>query len=163
MKFVLVDDHKSFLDIVENVVKHDGHETIAISDPSSAYEAILEHQPDCVLLDIMMPDVDGLDLCRRLRSEADIAGLKIIMVTGRGYEFDRRRALELGADGFLVKPIVPETFMSDIYRIISDDITLKFWGVRGTLPLPRNLSTTLRHRRFLFTDSFLLLWKWRVG
>ena len=136
MKFVLVDDHKSFLDLAENVVRRDGHETVAVNEPASAYEAILEHQPDCVLLDIMMPEVDGLDLCRRLRSDTDIAGLKIIMVTGRGYDFDRRRALDLGADGFVTKPIDPETFMSEIYRIISDDVTLKFWGVRGTLPLP---------------------------
>ena len=136
MKFVLVDDHKSFLDLAEEVVGGDGHETIAVNEPGLAYETIVEQQPECVLLDIMMPEVDGLDLCRRLRQETDIPGLKIIMVTGRGYDFDRRRALELGADGFVTKPIDPETFMGEIYRIVSDDLTLTFWGVRGTLPLP---------------------------
>ena len=136
MKFVLVDDHKSFLDLAEEVVGGDGHETIAVNKPGLAYETIVEQQPECVLLDIMMPEVDGLDLCRRLRQETDIPGLKIIMVTGRGYDFDRRRALELGADGFVTKPIDPETFMGEIYRIVSDDLTLTFWGVRGTLPLP---------------------------
>ena len=136
MKFVLVDDHKNFLDLAQEVVSRDGHETIAVSDPQIAYETILASQPQCVLLDIMMPGIDGLDLCRRLREEAEIDRLKIIMVTGRGYDFDRRRALELGADGFITKPINPELFMSEVYRIISDDITLTFWGVRGTLPLP---------------------------
>ena len=99
MKFVLIDDHQSFLDLVEEVVRHDGHETLAVNRPDSAYETVLEQSPDCVLLDIMMPGIDGLELCRRLRSNAKMPDLKIIIVTGRGYDYDRRRAIELGADG----------------------------------------------------------------
>lgn len=136
MKFHLIDDDDEFLDLVEVLLRDAGHEVTRSDDPRNAFDDVVREQPTCVLLDIMMPGVNGFDLCLQFRNAEQLGGLRILVVSAKTYEFDRQRARQLGADGYLTKPIAPETFHDQIMAAIADDVTLTFWGVRGTLPVP---------------------------
>ncbi len=106
---------------------------------SSSTEALVEikrDKPDLVILDLMMPGIDGLDMCRFLRQEPSLKDLKIVIFSGKAYEHDQQRALALGADGYITKPLIDERFIKKLEDIIEEKIELTYWGVRGTLPVP---------------------------
>ncbi len=136
LKIHIVEDDPDALAMVQHLVRAAGHQFTASTSSSTALEDIVRQHPDCVLLDIMLPGIDGLDLCRRLRQVEALSSLKIIMVTVKAFSFDQRRAMELGADGYILKPIRRSTFVSELERIVSDELQLSFWGVHGTLPVP---------------------------
>ena len=89
-----------------------------------------------------MPEMDGFELCRELRRRPELQSMKIIVLSAKSYDFDRRRARELGADGYIVKPIVTDTLLASIDEFVSEKMTLTYWGVHGTMPVPG--PTTLR-------------------
>lgn len=136
MDFFVVDDEPIILELVKTLLEAGGHQVICRNSGDDALKDIRVCKPDCVLTDIMMPGIDGFELCKKLRDCDDLSGVKIIMMSVKTYEFDRQRARQLGADGYLRKPIDASTFLADVIRIISDRITLEYWGVRGTLPVP---------------------------
>jgi len=84
----------------------------------------------------MMPELDGLELCKRLRRDPSLDSTKIVIVSGKPYEFDQKRALDFGADAYFIKPIDAKTIVDQILLIIQDKIQLRYWGIRGTLPVP---------------------------
>ncbi|MCY7389015.1 MAG: response regulator, partial [Burkholderiales bacterium] len=96
-----------------------------------------------------MPEMDGFELCREIRSRPGLAGIKIIMCTSKSYDFDRRRAKELGADGYIVKPIKRESLMKQINEIMSESVTVTYWGVHGTLAGKRREHHALRWKYLL--------------
>lgn len=136
MNFTVVDDDPMLLALMEALLLQDGHAVKTYTSSLQALRDIPADRPDCVISDIIMPEMDGLELCRELRKLPDMAGLKIIIVSAKSYDFDRRRAKEFGADGYIVKPIKSETFMQLVNEILSDRLTVRYWGVRGTLPVP---------------------------
>ena len=134
MKFVIVDDEAFMLELMRLVLVDAGHTVTAFDSSVRALHEIPAVRPDCVISDVMMPEMDGFELCRELRKRPDLASIKIIMCTAKSYDFDRRRARELGADGYIVKPIRRETMMQQIDEILSENVTVSYWGVHGTLP-----------------------------
>jgi CheY-like chemotaxis protein len=136
LRIHIVDDDSDVVAMVEQLVRAAGHQLTTSTESLAAVADIAEQRPDCVLLDIMMPEIDGLELCRRLRQDESLRSMKIIMVTAKAFKFDERRAAEVGADGYILKPIRPATFVGRLERIVSDELHLCFWGVRGTLPVP---------------------------
>ena len=136
MKFTVVDDDPMLLALMEALLVQDGHAVKVYTSSRQALRGIREDRPDCVISDIIMPEMDGLELCRELRKRPDLASLKIIIVSAKSYDFDRRRAKEFGADGYIVKPIKSETFLQQVNEILSDQMTVRYWGVHGTLPVP---------------------------
>ncbi len=135
-KIHIVDDDPDAVAMVEHLARAAGHAVSVSLESQTAMRDIVNQRPDCVLLDIMMPGIDGLDLCHRLRQVEALSETKIVMVTAKAFTFDQRRAEELGADGYILKPIQPSSFVSRLERIISDKLHLAFWGVHGTLPVP---------------------------
>ncbi len=135
MKFVIVDDDEFILQLMTLVLEAAGHTVTSFSSSVRALREIPVERPDCVITDVIMPEMDGFELCREVRKRPDLAGIKIIMCTSKAYDFDRRRAKELGADGYIVKPIKPETLMKQIDEILSESVTVTYWGVHGTLPV----------------------------
>lgn len=132
----VVDDDPVILKLIDHCLSRDG---FAISIARSAEDAlgcIISQRPDCVILDIMMPGMDGLELCRRLREAPQLSATKIVIISGKAYQSDRHNALALGADAFISKPVHVATFANQVRRIIEDRIHLTFWGIRGTLPVP---------------------------
>src|SRR5262249_5116653 len=87
-----------------------------------------------LIIDIIMPGMDGLEVCRRLRLVPELRKLKIIVVSSKNYPADRMRAEAMGANGMLLKPVTPATFVDDVLALASDNMDITYWGVRGTLP-----------------------------
>lgn len=140
-KFFIVDDDRVTVELLAKILRSEGQIVAHTGSSLEALSLIDSEKPDCVLLDIMMPEIDGLELCQRIRKEKSSDDLKVVIVSGKSYEFDRNRAFSFGADGYITKPINTKTFFQQLEKIIVDKINLTFWGVRGTLPVPGNKST----------------------
>lgn len=135
-KIFIVDDDQDAINVERMILEPAGYD---VSVGSSSREALaeLEHiRPDCIILDIMMPDMDGMELLQAIRERQEFRRTKIVMVSGKPYEYDKNRAFELGANGFVLKPFEPKEFLSTLETVIQDQIELQYWGVRGTLPRP---------------------------
>ncbi len=136
LRFYIVDDDPDSIEIMTELLKAEGHSVDSNTDSAKAISEIAELKPDCVLTDIMMPGIDGLELCKRLRKDPGLEATKILVISGKSYEFDKNRSFEFGADGFIVKPLNVQTFADRVYRVTEDRMDVAFWGVRGTLPVP---------------------------
>jgi CheY-like chemotaxis protein len=143
LQFLVIDDSEPVLEIYISLLSKAGHDVAAFTSCDRALEYIAEHQPDCVLCDLILPGMDGLELLKQVRNNIDIKQPTFIVVSGKQFDYDRRRALEAGADAYMTKPIDPEEFVPEILSHIYSRIKIKFWGVRGTLPVPGIRS--LRH------------------
>jgi len=136
MNFYLVDDDADILTVLGRVLEAAGHKVEASTSSVHALKHIPVSRPDCVITDIMMPEMDGFELTRELRRRPELAEMKIIVLSAKAYDFDRRRARELGADGFVSKPFQRDTLLESILEIVSSKVTVSYWGVHGTLPAP---------------------------
>ncbi|MEL0106026.1 MAG: response regulator [Rhodospirillaceae bacterium] len=132
----VIDEDEKAIEMMSDVLRNAGHTVTAYKDSSDALSNITKHKPDCVATNLMMPGLDGLALCKEIRSNAELAHTKVLVVSSKSYDLDRKRAFEFGADGYITKPLNRDTILDQINRIIEDKIDLRFWGVRGTLPVP---------------------------
>lgn len=133
--FYVVDDDPIVLEIMAKLLKGAGHTVTTSTESAGVITDIAHKKPDCVISDLMMPEVDGLQLCQQVLSHKGLKNIKFIVVSAKAYEFDLKRSYVFGAHGYLRKPINPETFIDRIERILDDRIDMTFWGVRGTLPV----------------------------
>jgi two-component system, OmpR family, response regulator ChvI len=108
----LVDDEPNILETVGFALRREGYQVDTYADGLSAWQAFEERLPDLAVLDILMPRMDGLELCRRLRAESET--LPILFLTSKDEEFDRVLGLELGADDYLVKPFSMRELMARV-------------------------------------------------
>lgn len=136
LRFIVVDDDQAAAETCKNILEKAGHEVITVNSGTDALEKTIQHQPDCVISDLMMPGLDGFELFKAIRNTPGIRQPKFIIVTGKVFEFDQRHAGQEGVDGYLVKPIDSKTFLQDVLEIVDEQMVIEFWGVRGTLPVP---------------------------
>ena len=136
MKFFLVDDDPDILALLRKTLEDAGHTVLQATSSRVALQDIPSARPDCVITDIMMPEMDGFEMTRELRRRGELAAMKIIVLSMKSYEFDRRRAKQLGADGYITKPIQRDTLLKTISDILSEQVVVSYWGVHGTLPVP---------------------------
>ena len=141
MKIFIVDDDPDTLALVSRLLTDAGHEVIVRASSAGAVRDIPDARPDCVITDLMMPGMDGFELTRELRNRPELAATKIVILSAKSYDFDRRRAKEMGADGYLTKPIKRETFLQSLNEMVSDRLAVHYWGVHGTLPVPGDAYT----------------------
>ena len=134
--YFIVDDDRVFIKFLTRYLASDLLNIASSTSSSGALQEIKRLKPDCLILDIMMPDIDGLELCMQVRAEPALDNTKIVVVSGKTYEIDRKRAFDMGADGYIVKPVAPDKIAGQIQRIVEDRVEMTFWGVRGTLPVP---------------------------
>jgi DNA-binding response OmpR family regulator len=112
---LVVDDEPTIREIVVTYLKRDGYRTLEAADGDRARELIENERPDLVVLDVMLPGTDGLELCRRIRSGSH---LPVIMLTARGEESDRIVGLELGADDYVTKPFSPRELAARVRTVL---------------------------------------------
>ena len=143
MKLFIVDDDLDMIALLSKVLQSAGHSVQASSIGTTVVDQIEAYAPDCVILDIMMPDVDGITLLGEIRRRPNFDETRVVIVSGKPFEFDKQRSLDMGADGYITKPIDASDFVSTIEKLVANQIALNFWGVRGTLPVPGN--TSLRY------------------
>jgi phosphoribosyl 1,2-cyclic phosphodiesterase/ActR/RegA family two-component response regulator len=137
LNIYVVDDSAVQTEIAKALLEKAGHVVTTNRSSADALRDIPVKRPDCVIMDIMMPEIDGYDLCRRIRSMPELAGTKVFMMSTKAFPFERKRAAELGASGYFTKPLNPASFVYELERLLADTMTLSFWGVRGTLPISR--------------------------
>ena len=106
-RILVADDTESIRTLFRKLLGADGHDVIAVADGLAALDAVQEHHPDVVLLDITMPQLDGLEVCRRLKSDPATRLTPVVLVTGLSDLQDRIKGIEAGADEFLSKPVHP--------------------------------------------------------
>src|SRR5260370_33695246 len=104
-RVLIVDDNEVNRDIIVARLEAHGYETLQAADGQEALTAVAQHRPDLVLLDVMMPNIDGIEVCRRLKSDSAYPFLPVILVTARVDTKDVVAGLDAGADEDLTKPI----------------------------------------------------------
>jgi DNA-binding response OmpR family regulator len=115
---LLVEDERDIADLVRYHVEKAGMRFLHATDGGTALRLARAELPDVALLDLMLPGVDGLEVCRQLRRDAATRRLPIIMLTARGEEVDRVVGLELGADDYVVKPFSPRELLARIRAVL---------------------------------------------
>jgi DNA-binding response OmpR family regulator len=114
-KVLVVDDEPTIREIVVSYLERDGFKTLEAADGNRARELLESDPPDLVVLDLMLPGTDGLELCRWIRSRSR---LPVIMLTARGEESDRIVGLELGADDYVTKPFSPRELTARVRTVL---------------------------------------------
>ncbi|MFN3256105.1 MAG: response regulator transcription factor [Ilumatobacter sp.] len=114
-KVLVVDDEPTVREVVVGYLRRDGHEVLEAADGSTALALLDSEPPDLIVLDMMLPGVNGLDILRRVRSTSSIP---VIMLTARAEESDRVAGLELGADDYVVKPFSPRELAARVNGVL---------------------------------------------
>ena len=117
-RVLVVEDDRDIADLVRLYLERAGYATDAVSNGSDAPAAVRREQPDLVVLDLMLPGLDGLEVCRALRSDPKTAAVPVIMLTARAEESDRIAGLELGADDYVTKPFSPRELAARVRALL---------------------------------------------
>jgi two-component system alkaline phosphatase synthesis response regulator PhoP len=115
VKVLVVDDDPAIRDLAATVLQREGYTVLTARDGEEALSRVRAEQPNLVLLDLMLPRIDGFEVCRALRSESDVP---IMMLTARGDDVDKIVGLEIGADDYLTKPFNPREMVARVKAIL---------------------------------------------
>ena len=114
-KILIADDNEDITDILSTYIEKEGYEPVVATDGEEALKLFDEEIPVLVLLDIMMPKIDGYEVCRKIREKSSVP---IILVTARGEDFERIMGLDIGADDYIVKPFSPSEVMARVRAVL---------------------------------------------
>ncbi len=114
-RILVVDDEKRMVTFIRLNLEHDGFDVIEAYNGSQAIDRLRDSLPDLILLDVMMPDLDGFEVLRLIR---EVSAVPVIMLTAKGEENDKVRGLELGADDYVTKPFSPRELVSRIRAVL---------------------------------------------
>ncbi len=117
-RILVVEDEKDLADLVAFNLRESGHEVLVAYDGATALAQIQQSRPDLVVLDVMLPDITGFEVCRRLRRSSATIRLPVIMLTAKGEEVDRIVGFEVGADDYVVKPFSPRELILRVEAIL---------------------------------------------
>jgi two-component system response regulator MprA len=116
MRILVVDDEPAVREAVDRALRLEGYQTEMVPDGRAALDALAERPPDAVVLDVLMPELDGLEVCRRLRAAGDRT--PVLVLTARDAVSDRVRGLDAGADDYLVKPFALEELRARLRALL---------------------------------------------
>lgn len=118
-KVLVADDEDGIRMLIVDTLSHDAqYHLLVAKDGQEALEAAMEHKPDLVLLDIMMPERDGYDVCRAIKANPATSHVKVIMLTAMAQVADQRRAQEAGADDYFTKPFSPVKLLNKVASLL---------------------------------------------
>ena len=119
-KILIVDDEPSIVLSLEFLMQNDGYEVAVAGNGEDALQLAASFTPHLVLLDVMMPAIDGFEVCRRLRADPAQRGLKILLLTARGRESEVKRGLTVGADGYVTKPFATRELINKVRELLRE-------------------------------------------
>jgi DNA-binding response OmpR family regulator len=120
-RILIADDEPNIVLALELLMKREGHEIRTAGDGEAAVETARTFRPDLLLLDVMMPKMDGYEVCERLRADAGFKDLAIVMLTAKGREVEREKGMALGADLYITKPFSTR----DVVRRVKEALAAK--------------------------------------
>jgi two-component system, OmpR family, phosphate regulon response regulator PhoB len=118
-RVLVVEDEDNIATALEFLILREGYGHDRVASGADALPRIRDTRPDLVLLDVMLPDVSGYDICAGIRTDPALARVKVLMMTARGSVQERRRGLELGADGFISKPFELGDLRAEVRRLLA--------------------------------------------
>jgi DNA-binding response OmpR family regulator len=161
-KILVVDDEPDAIELLKVNLKSAGYEVVTAADGDEALKKARAVLPDLIVLDVMLPEVDGLEVCKILRRDQRVSAIPIIMLTAKAAEIDRVLGLELGADDYVTKPFSPRELVLRVKRLLrtgpatgakEDEITLKDLS----LDIPRHQASVKGRAIDLTATEFKLL------
>lgn len=120
---LIVEDETDILELLRYNLNREGYKVLEATTGEEALAIVRKHTPDLVLLDLMLPKIDGLEVCRQVRGSAETKTLPIIMLTAKGEEADIVTGLELGADDYMTKPFSPRVLLARVRAVLRRQLT----------------------------------------
>ncbi|WP_425466755.1 response regulator transcription factor [Pararhodobacter zhoushanensis] len=124
-RILVVEDEDNIAIALDYLMTREGYDQTRIATGAGAVELIRKTQPDLVLLDVMLPEVSGYEICQNVRMDPGLNGVKILMMTARGSAMERRKGLAMGADGFISKPFELKVLRAEVRRILAGEPALE--------------------------------------
>ncbi|THD85049.1 response regulator transcription factor [Aliigemmobacter aestuarii] len=119
-RVLVVEDEDNIAIALDFLMTREGYDHDRIASGGEALERIRATHPDLVLLDVMLPEVSGYEICQGVRLDPDLADVKILMMTARGSAIERKKGLALGADGFISKPFELKELREEVRRLLGE-------------------------------------------
>jgi len=118
-KILVIDDDRMELEITARTLKKLGHFDVTTSaDSTTAMDTIRREKPDLLLVDIMMPEVDGLTICKEVKAAPDLQSIKVVVFSAKIFDVDKRNAIRVGADGYIIKTLQSDELIGTIKRTL---------------------------------------------
>ncbi len=155
-RILVVEDEPDLADLVALNLRQEGHEVVIAHDGATALAEIQRRQPDLLVLDVMLPDISGLEVCRRLRRNAQTIRLPVIMLTARNDEVDRVVGFEVGADDYVPKPFSPRELVLRVDAILRRTIATPEIGGPQVIALGNLVIDVPAHRVEVQGEEILL-------
>lgn len=160
-KVLIVEDDEGIIDFVKLELEHEGYSTCLASTGRMALEVFVAEKPDLILLDIMLPELSGLEVLRRIRKESNVP---VIILTARGETYDKVNGLNAGADDYLAKPFSIEELIARMSAVLRRSsapaaASLGSLKIRGLELLPESMSASLNGSPIEFSKTEFLMLK----
>ncbi|HEX7860193.1 MAG TPA: response regulator transcription factor [Verrucomicrobiae bacterium] len=161
-KVLIVDDEPDTVELIEFNLKNAGYETVSAADGAEAIRKARTNAPDLIILDLMLPEIDGLHVCKLLQADPSTAGIPIMMLTAKAAEVDRVLGLELGARDYVTKPFSPRELTLRVRNLLAkgdspQDEKSTFQFGELFIDVPRHVVTVNRRPIELTATEFRLL------
>jgi len=118
-KILVIEDDPATLRLVDYSLRHDGYQVLTASNGLEGIQKAHNEAPDLIILDVMLPGMDGFEICHSLRSEPDTAQLPILMLSAKAQEIDKNTGLKVGADDYLAKPADPSEIVRRVESLLA--------------------------------------------
>jgi two-component system, OmpR family, phosphate regulon response regulator PhoB len=118
-RILVVEDEDNIATALEFLILREGYDHDRVSSGAEALPRIRDTRPNLVLLDVMLPEVSGYEICEGIRTDPDLSGIKVLMMTARGSALERKKGLERGADGFISKPFELKDLRAEVRRLLA--------------------------------------------
>ena len=166
-KVLIVDDEEHIRELIKFNLKKEGYDTEVAVNGTEALKIIRENKFDLILLDLMLPEIDGLEVCKEIRRNEETSDIPVMMITAKGEEFDKVLGLELGADDYITKPFSIRELMARVKALLrrsnvkKEENIIKFGDVvvnfktREVTKGTQNVELTLKEFELL---KLLIIW-----
>jgi two-component system alkaline phosphatase synthesis response regulator PhoP len=119
-KIMVVDDEPYIARVIKFKLEQEGYTVISANDGITGLNKIKEEKPDLVLLDVMMPGMSGYEVCQKIKGDAELAGIPVVILTAKGQERDREQGFSMGASDYITKPFSPNRLLELVKSIIGE-------------------------------------------
>ncbi len=117
-KVLIVDSDPGLTVSLEFIMKKEGYDVLIVSSKNEIYNTAVKHKPELIILDVILPNCTGFDICQRIREGSDLSNIKIIFLTSKGRDKDIAKGMALGADLYIVKPFSTDELINKVQQLL---------------------------------------------